>query len=195
MATMTVQASVPSVRLLCDNKCMGSKKVDPLEARVEKLERCNKYLLVLVIMGVCVFGLMGMKQDDDGIVDVLKARALLIYSPDNEVLVQARYDTWTNGGAIAIYDKNGERRSWWRASLGGAHLYLAGERDSDASDEDPYRGHSLSLSARSSASALTIIGKGGMAIFGTNADKTPSIRIWSDDDDRKPVFTTIDRDQ
>ena len=55
-------------------------------------------------------GAAGFKRDDEEIVDTLKARALVLYSADNEVIVTTGFSTWTQGGAVAFHDEKGERR-------------------------------------------------------------------------------------
>ena len=173
---------------------MGIDRATKLEARVRRLERQNRTLILIGVLAICFFGLVGLRRDDDKIVDTLKARALVLYSADNEVIVTAGFSTWTKGGAVTIYDEKGERRSWWRANPGGAHLFLNSKAYDDGDEESLLR-HAVVLASFESHSSISLVGLGGMAVIDASKEEVPKMIIYTNEAGAEPSFSTVKVDR
>ena len=86
-----------------------------------KLNLCLACLLTLVAVVVC--------EAFRSHSDTIRVSRLEVIDKEGHIIVDMGYDRWTQGGAITLFGKDGQGRSWWRASPNGAHLIVSGGKD------------------------------------------------------------------
>lgn len=152
--------------------------------RIEKLEARSRRFQITAMLSLIfpILAIVGWQSTPAKLpkpTPLLRVQKLEVVDAKGKLLVSMGYDNWTKGGRVAIYDENGERKGWWRASPIGAHLMMVGT--SIEGKETSSVSIQADDSKTSSSAGLRVIGpKSAMLTAGVNSNK-PTLAMYAPD--------------
>lgn len=148
---------------------MASVDTSDLVARIERLERRNRRLTIL-LLALPVLALVGWTQAGPG---SLQVRRLEVVDERGVPLVVLAPERGAVGGGITLRDANGERRAWFTANPDGAALTLNREGKDGEGDS------TLGLSVGPRNGRLSILSRNGAALSATMQGDQPKVELYN----------------
>jgi hypothetical protein len=146
---------------------MANSELSELTARIDRLERRNRGLTLLLV-GCALLAAVGWRTSDD----TVRAKRLEIVDDRGVPLVILSPDRLNEGGMITLRDRDGEKRAWWQAGPGTSSLTLNSEGADGGGDS------TLGLAVGPKSSGLSLLSKGGASMnLGMHGD-LPKVELY-----------------
>ncbi|CAN5452343.1 hypothetical protein BH11ARM1_BH11ARM1_16060 [soil metagenome] len=139
-----------------------------LEARITRLERQNRVLLI-VCLALPIATLVGWKSQSD----TIQAKRIEIVDDHNVPLVILEKSRTGEGGSIILRDKNGEKRSWWEVAPETGALTLNSAKADGTNDT------TLGIQVGPGNARMAIISKAGASLAATMEGDNPQLEMSS----------------
>ncbi len=150
---------------------MTPDQIEQLAARVERLERRNRFLSLGLAMclSVPLLALLGWQSAPE----TLRVRRLEVVDERGVPLVTLAPTRNNEGGSIVLRDSSGERRTWWQSGLNSSALTLNSQTDVGEGDT------TLGLAVGPKTAKLTMIGKSGSTMSASLENEEPRLDLWN----------------